>query len=80
VGGNPLAGWRFRSQILPDEANNGDWTVYWYALLGHPETGAYDVEYNLTWGAQISDGYGEYGPGSDITEDAGACRFRIESG
>jgi hypothetical protein len=80
VGGNLLAGWRFRSQILPDETNNGDWTVYWYALLGHLEAGAYDVEYNLTWDAQISDGYGEYGPDSDITEDAGACRFRVESG
>lgn len=52
------------------------WTFY-YTNLGNLRPGQYFLQYILTWDRAISDGFAEYGPGTDTPIIRSQCSFDI---
>lgn len=77
LNGAPVTAWRFLTQTVPDAANNGDPTIYWYAPVGRLPAGDYIARYSATWSRPISDGYADFGPGTANEREDGACAFRV---
>lgn len=66
-----------RSEIT--ERSDGNYWVFYTADLGTGfRPGDYSVGYQLRWNQQISDGYGEYGPGTANDYIESNCTFDIQ--
>lgn len=63
-----------RSEI---EYRSGDYWVFYYAQLGHLRPSSYGISYNLWWKNPITDGYDDFGPGTDNELLHGDCSFDI---
>jgi hypothetical protein len=55
----------------------GNWIVYWYVPVGTLTPGRHEVTFRLTWDEAISDGYDEFGPGTENEIDEGNCVFNV---
>ncbi|MCE2488656.1 MAG: SH3 domain-containing protein [Anaerolineae bacterium] len=76
VDGEPLNDWR-DYRLPPERHDDGNTYVYWYVRYGPLEAGEHRITYELTWNEAISDGYRRFGPGTDTTQEAGTCSFRV---
>lgn len=56
---------------------NGLFWVFYYSQLGNLLPGEYWIEYKVTWDEAISDGFADYGPGTDTPEIVTGCSFDI---
>lgn len=57
---------------------NLSYWVFYTANIGKLTPGTYGVEFRLNWKQAITDGYGDYGPGTDNVEIYSTCTFTIE--
>jgi hypothetical protein len=55
----------------------GDWYIYWYVPVGTLTSGRHEVTYLLSWDEPVSDGYDDFGPGTDIETNEGNCVFTV---
>lgn len=61
---------------IPGSAN---WWVFYTVKLGDKwKPGRYDINFSLTWRAPITDGYDDYGPGTENARFDGGCSFEIQ--
>jgi hypothetical protein len=58
--------------------NNRNFYVFWVANIGNLTPGQYGIEFNLTWNAQIFDGFARYGPGTSRESTRSTCDFTIQ--
>ncbi len=56
---------------------NGLFWVFYYSQLGNLLPGEYWIEYKVEWEETISDGFDEYGPGTDTEIIVTGCSFDI---
>lgn len=77
INGDYLEDWEdyIQSTILKDD---GNYWVYWYVPSDPLPAGEIKITYRLTWDAQITDGYGSFGPGTGVTENTGSCTFTVK--
>ena len=61
----------------PIELINGDYWVFYYVVAGNLQPGQYQIDYKVYWNQTISDGYDDFGPGTDNTQLTGNCSFTI---
>ncbi|PJF26808.1 MAG: hypothetical protein CUN52_15340, partial [Phototrophicales bacterium] len=61
----------------PIEFRNGDYWVFYYVVAGNLRPGQYQIDYKVYWNQAISDGYDDFGPGTDNPELTGNCSFTI---
>ncbi|MBN8621027.1 MAG: hypothetical protein J0L63_19095 [Anaerolineae bacterium] len=52
--------------------------VFYTANIGNLSPGQYGVEYRLTWSETTTDGYDDFGPGTNNVEQYSTCSFTIE--
>ncbi len=57
---------------------NLSYWVFYTANIGKLTPGTYGVEFRLNWKQAITDGYDDYGPGTDNVEVYSTCTFTIE--
>lgn len=76
VDGEPLNDWR-DYRLPPEQHEDGNTYVYWYVRYGPLEAGEHRITYRLTWQEAVSDGYSEFGPGTQTTQETGTCTFRV---
>lgn len=56
---------------------NGNWWVFYTANVGNLRPGHYEVGFALTWNQPISDGYDDFGPGTENPRMTGLCNFDV---
>jgi hypothetical protein len=61
----------------PIELLGGDYWVFYYITLGNLQPGNYQIDYKLYWSQAITDGYDDYGPGTENPQLTGNCYFQI---
>lgn len=64
--------------VSPIEQRTNDFWVFYTADIGQLEPGSYRVDFNLVWGETISDGYDDYGPGTENPEFNSNCNFTVQ--
>ncbi len=57
------------------QPNNRNFWVFYTANIGHLSPGQYGINFKLTWNKAITDGYDDYGPGTDNEEVFSNCTF-----
>ena len=65
-------------QVTPIERRTNNYWAFYYTQLGRLSPGTYGIEFRLTWDAAISDGFDDYGPGTDNPEIYSNCTFEIQ--
>jgi hypothetical protein len=65
--------------VSPISKRGPNFFVFYTAQVGNLRPGTYGVQYRVTWETVINDGFADYGPGTDNTQDAGDCQFTITS-
>lgn len=58
--------------------NNRNYWVFYTANIGRLRQGQYGVALRLTWKQAISDGFDDFGPGTETEELFSTCTFQIE--
>ncbi|MBA3874101.1 MAG: SH3 domain-containing protein [Anaerolineae bacterium] len=77
VDGKTLDNWRqFATSIR--KQNDGNFYIFWYVPVGPLATGQHSITYNVSWKAQITDGYDNYGPGTNKPSESGSCTFTVK--
>lgn len=56
---------------------SGVWITYWYYPVGRLEAGDHQISYRVTWDETITDGYGNFGPGTARESETGDCAFTV---
>ncbi len=77
VDGQPLTNWKDALSSAVRSAD-GNYYVYWYVLIGTPPPGDHKITFKLTWSQSITDGYKNFGPGTNTESDTGTCVFTIK--
>lgn len=76
IDGKPLDNWReYASSIR--QGNDGNYYIYWYVPSGPLSAGQHSITYTVTWNAQITDGYDNFGPGTNKPSETGSCNFTV---
>ncbi len=74
--GKSLDNWReFATSIR--KQNDGNFYIFWYVPAGPLAAGQHSITYTVSWKAQITDGYDNYGPGTDKPSESGSCNFTV---
>lgn len=55
----------------------GDYVVSWYVPAGPLAAGPHQITYRVTWSRTISDGYDNFGPGTNRLVEEGSCVFTV---
>jgi hypothetical protein len=77
VDGKSLDNWReFATSVR--KQNDGNYYIFWYVPAGPLAAGQHSITYNVTWKAQITDGYDNYGPGTNKPSESGSCTFTVK--
>lgn len=63
--------------ITPIEQRGTNYWVFYYSRLGNLRPGRYFFNFKTRWTRAISDGYDEYGPGTDNRRIDGGCGFDV---
>jgi hypothetical protein len=56
---------------------DGNYYVYWFVPYGPLPAGQHTISYSVSWNAQITDGYDNYGPGTNRPSESGSCNFVV---
>jgi hypothetical protein len=59
----------------PGSAN---WWTFYTVNLGHMRPGEYGIAFKVEWDEAISDGFEDFGPGTDNVSLNGGCTFQVE--
>ncbi|MFW5692554.1 MAG: hypothetical protein ACOCX3_04310 [Chloroflexota bacterium] len=59
------------------EQRGSDYWVFYYSTLGNLRPGEYSISYEARWERAISDGYADFGPGTDNDILNGTCTFNV---
>jgi len=70
-----LDNWPSYATEMKQEA--GRWIVYWYYPVGKLSAGEHTLTFRLTWDEAITDGYADFGPGTNNETDEGDCTFTV---
>ncbi len=75
-----LNGWFLPNvQVSEIQFRDGDYWVFYTADLGNAwKPGDYNIGFKLEWDEPISDGYDEFGPGTENERIESGCDFTIE--
>lgn len=73
--GEKLENWANYASEMKQEG--GLWFVYWYYPVGKLSAGEHEVTYLLSWDEAITDGYDDFGPGTDQEVNEGHCTFTV---
>lgn len=73
--GELLSDWEQHAEEMKREG--GVWIIYWYYPVGRLEAGDHQVSYRVTWDETITDGYGNFGPGTARESETGDCSFTV---
>lgn len=66
---------RYRSSILRP---TNDYAVYWYVPYDRAlQSGTVQITYRVTWSRRITDGYQDFGPGTNNLVEEGSCTFTV---
>lgn len=65
-------------QVSPITQRTRNFWVFYTANIGRLRPGGYGVEFKLSWNQAISDGYDEFGPGTDNVSQSATCTFEIK--
>jgi hypothetical protein len=57
---------------------NGNFWVFYTADVGNLRPGHYEIAYRLTWANPISDGFEQFGPGTENPVEANRCNFDVQ--
>ncbi len=77
VDGKALDNWReFATSVR--KGNDGNYYIFWYVPAGPLAAGQHSISYNVTWKAQITDGYDVFGPGTNRASESGSCSFTVK--
>lgn len=76
VNGQSLTNWR-QYAVPPVQVDDGDYYQYWYVPFGPLPAGQVEIEYRVTWREGISDGYSNFGPGTNAPFETGSCTFTV---
>ncbi len=57
---------------------DGAYYQYWSVPFGPLAAGKHEVSFYVTWTATISNGYSDFGPGSDTPEWSSTCTFTVD--
>lgn len=63
--------------ITPIQQIGNNYWVFYYSRLGNLRPGRYFFNFKTRWSRAISDGYDEYGPGTDNPLIEGGCGFDV---
>ncbi|MBI1277356.1 MAG: SH3 domain-containing protein [Anaerolineaceae bacterium] len=77
VDGKSLDNWREYASSIRKQ-NDGNYYIFWYVPAGPLASGQHSITYNVSWKAQISDGYDNYGPGTNKPSESGSCTFTVK--
>jgi hypothetical protein len=58
--------------------NNRNFWVFYTSNIGHLKPGQYGVAMRLKWKQAITDGFDDFGPGTDTEETFSTCTFQID--
>jgi hypothetical protein len=73
----------YQTLILPNvtvseiQQIGGDYWVFYYSRLGNLLPGQYWIEYEVRWDFPITDGYEDFGPGTENNLLHGGCSFDV---
>ena len=73
--GQLLSDWEDYAEEMKQES--GVWIVYWYYPAGRLDAGEHEISYLVTWDETITDGYGNFGPGTARENETGNCPFTV---
>jgi len=77
VDGKSLDNWReFATSIR--KGKDGNYYIFWYVPAGPLASGQHSISYNVSWKAQITDGYDVFGPGTNKPSESGSCTFTVK--
>ncbi len=76
VDGVTLDNWRLYRTSVRKQAD-GNYYVYWFVPYGPLASGQHTISYAVSWKAQITDGYDNYGPGTNRPSESGSCTFTV---
>jgi Bacterial SH3 domain len=76
VDGTALDNWR-QFGTRTRKGNDGNYYVFWYVPFGPLAAGQHTITYNVSWKAQITDGYDLFGPGTNRPSESGSCTFTV---
>ncbi|MBL8163060.1 MAG: hypothetical protein JNJ61_13830 [Anaerolineae bacterium] len=65
-------------QVSPVTQRTSNFWVFYTANIGKLRPGGYGVEFKLSWNQAISDGYDDFGPGTDNILQSATCTFEIK--
>ena len=69
----------FQTGEIKQLPGSGDWWVFYTVSLGdHWRPGGYIIGYAVTWANAITDGYQDFGPGTEIERLQSGCDFAIQ--
>src|SRR5690606_16576614 len=67
-------------EVSPITQRGRNYWVFYIARIGRFwRPGDYGIEYKLSWANPISDGYADYGPGTENESDYSTCTFRVQA-
>lgn len=64
-------------QVSPIQQLGSNYWVFYTIPIGRLTPGQYGIEFRLSWKDAISDGYDDYGPGTDNVSQYSNCTFNI---
>jgi hypothetical protein len=64
-------------QVSPIQVIGANNWVFYTVPIGRLTPGTYGIEFRLSWKEPITDGYDDFGPGTDNTEQYSNCTFTI---
>ncbi len=68
-----------RVDVSPVVQRQGLYWVFYTVNLGDAwEPGTYGISFNITWDEPISDGFEEFGPGTDNERYSSGCEFQVQ--
>ena len=77
VDGKPLDNWREYATSIR-KGNDSNYYIFWYVPVGPLAAGQHSITYNVSWKAQITDGYDVFGPGTNKPSESGSCTFTVK--
>ncbi len=77
IDGKPLENWRQYGTTVR-KGKDGNFYMFWYVPAGPLAAGQHSITYNVSWKAQITDGYDVFGPGTNKSSESGSCTFTVK--
>jgi hypothetical protein len=76
VDDQPLDNWRQYTGSVRKQGD-GNYYIYWFVPYGPLEAGSHTITYSVSWRSAITDGYDNFGPGTNRPSESGSCTFTV---